>query len=51
MPNATTMLSVYQRQVHAARGSGLAGWTEQARLAPTIRALIDVVNEDHDPRR
>lgn len=50
MPNATTMLSVYRRQVHAARGAGMAGLNEQARLAPTIRALIDVVNDDHDPR-
>jgi hypothetical protein len=23
---------------------------EQARLAGTIRALLDVVNDDHDPR-
>ena len=50
MPTATTMLHTYQRQLAAARGSGLAGVTEQARLAGTIRALLDVVNDDHDPR-
>ena len=44
------MLTIYQRQVRAAQGAGLAGLDEQARLAPTIRALIDVVNDDHDPR-
>jgi hypothetical protein len=51
MPNAQTMLSLYQHQVRAARGAGLQGLAEQARLGGTIRALIDVVNEDHDPRR
>lgn len=51
MPNASTMLSVYRRQIEAARGAGLTAWSEQARLAPTIRALIDVVDADHDPRR
>jgi hypothetical protein len=51
MPSARTMLDSYQRQVHATRGAGMAGLGEQARLAPTIRALIEVVNEDHDPRR
>jgi hypothetical protein len=50
MPNATTMLHLYQRQLAASRGSGLAGVGEQARLAGTIRALLDVVNDDHDPR-
>ena len=45
------MLTVYQHQVRAARGAGLAGLDQQARLAPTIRALLDVVNDDHDPRR
>jgi hypothetical protein len=51
MPSATTMLHTYQHQLAASRGSGLAGVTEQARLAGTIRALLDVVNDDHDPRR
>ena len=51
MPSAKTMLHVYQRQVAASRGAGMAGLNEQARLSPTIRALIDVVNADHDPRR
>jgi len=50
MPNATTMLYTYQRQLADARGAGLAGVTEQARLAGTIRALLDVVNGDYDPR-
>jgi hypothetical protein len=50
MPSATTMLSVYQHQVHNARGAGLTGLSERARLGPTIRALLDVVNADHDPR-
>jgi len=50
MPNAMTMLHLYQRRLADARGSGLAGVTEQARLAGTIRALLDVVNADHDPR-
>jgi hypothetical protein len=51
MPSAKTMLTVYQRQVAAARGAGMAGLNEQARLSPTIRALIDVVDADYDPRR
>jgi hypothetical protein len=51
MPSAETMLHVYQRQVAASRGAGMAGLNEQAKLSPTIRALIDVVNADHDPRR
>jgi hypothetical protein len=51
MPSAKTMLTVYQQQVVASRGAGLAGLNEQAKLSPTIRALIDVVNADYDPRR
>ena len=51
MPNASTMLSAYQRQIRAAAGAGLAGLETQARLSPTIRALLDVVDDDHDPRR
>ncbi len=50
MPSAQTMLSHYQHQVQAKRGAGLAGLAEQAQLGGAIRALIDVVNEDHDPR-
>ena len=50
MPNALTMLDCYQRQLAATRGAGMTGVTEQARLGGTIRALIDVVNEDYDPR-
>jgi hypothetical protein len=50
MPNAQTMLSAYQHHVHASRGAGLQGLAEQARLGGTIRALMDVVNDDHDPR-
>jgi hypothetical protein len=50
MPNAVTMLHNYQRQLADARGAGLAGIAEQARLAATIRALLDVVNADYDPR-
>jgi hypothetical protein len=45
------MLDSYRRQLHATRGSGMAGLAEQARLAPTIRALLVVVDDDHDPRR
>jgi len=51
MPSAETMLHIYQRQVAASRGAGMAGLNEQARLSPMIRALIEVVDEDHDPRR
>lgn len=51
MPSAKTMLNVYQRQVADSRGAGLAGLNEQARLSPTIRALLEVVDQDHDPRR
>lgn len=50
MPNAITMLDHYQRQIAAARGAGMAGVTEQARLAGTVRALLEIVNTDHDPR-
>jgi hypothetical protein len=51
MPSARTMLDSYQRQIHASRGAGMAGLGEQARLGPTIRALLEVVDDDHDPRR
>jgi hypothetical protein len=44
------MLDSYQRQVHASRGAGLAGLGEQARLAPAIRALIEIVDDEYDPR-
>jgi hypothetical protein len=50
MPSARTMLDSYQRQITASRGAGLHGIGEQARLAPTIRALLDVVDKDYDPR-
>jgi hypothetical protein len=50
MPSARTMLDCYQAQISATRGAGMAGLGEQARLAPTVRALLDVVNEDYDPR-
>jgi hypothetical protein len=45
------MLRMYQEQLAASRGAGLTGLAEQARLSHTIRALLDVVNDDYDPRR
>jgi hypothetical protein len=51
MPSAKTMLHVYQRQLAAARGAGMAGLNEQAKLSPTIRALLAVLDDDYDPRR
>ena len=51
MPTAHTMLQVYQRQLADSRGAGLTGVAEIARLSTTIRALLDVVNDDYDPRR
>jgi hypothetical protein len=51
MPSAQTMLEHYRSQVTASRGAGLAGVGEQARLGPTIRALLAVVDDDHDPRK
>ena len=39
------------RRDRSARGAGLAGLSEQARLSPTIRALLEVIDADHDPRR
>ena len=51
MPSAKTMLHVYQGQIAASRGAGMAGLNEQAKLSPTIRALIDVIDADYDPRR
>jgi hypothetical protein len=50
MPTALTMLDCYRRQVTASRGAGMAGVAEQARLAPTIRALTLLIDEDYDPR-
>jgi hypothetical protein len=50
MPSALTMLDCYQRQLAGTRGAGMAGLGEQARLSGTIRALLDVVNDDYDPR-
>lgn len=44
------MLEHYRSQIAATRGAGLAGVAEQARLGATIRALLDVVNRDYDPR-
>lgn len=44
------MLEHYRSQIAAARGAGLTGVAEQARLGATIRALLDVVNRDYDPR-
>jgi hypothetical protein len=51
MPSAHTMLRLYQQQLADSRGAGLAGVAELARLSGTIRALLDVVNDDYDPRR
>jgi hypothetical protein len=51
MPTAKTMLESYQQQLAASRGAGLTGVAEQARLSSTIRALLDLVNDDYDPRR
>jgi hypothetical protein len=51
MPTAHTMLQVYQRQLASSRGAGLSGIAELARLSGTVRALLDVVNDDYDPRR
>jgi hypothetical protein len=51
MPSARTMLEHYRFQVTDARGAGLAGVGEQARLGATIRALLAMVDDDYDPRR
>ena len=51
MPSAKTMLELYRSQVAAARGAGMAGVDEQARLGATIRALLTVVDDDYDPRK
>jgi hypothetical protein len=51
MPSAKTMLEHYRSQIWAARGAGMTGVNEQARLGATIRALLDVVDDDHDPRK
>ena len=45
------MLQVYQRQLADSRGAGLTGVAELARQSSTIRALLNVVNDDYDPRR
>ena len=45
------MLEHYRSQVVQARGAGMAGVNEQARLGATIRALLVVVDDDHDPRK
>ena len=45
------MLEHYRSHVAAARGAGMAGVNEQARLGATIRALLAVVDEDLDPRK
>jgi hypothetical protein len=50
MPSALTMLDCYQRQLAASRGAGMTGVGEHAKLSGTIRALLDVVNDDYDPR-
>ena len=44
------MLDAYRSQVDASRGAGLTGVTEHTRLVGVIRALLEVVDEDHDPR-
>ena len=50
MPSAKTMLEHYRSQIWAARGAGMTGVNEQARLGATIRALLAVVDDDYDPR-
>jgi hypothetical protein len=50
MPSALTMLHGYRCQIDAARGAGMAGLGEHARLSSTVRALLGVVDEDYDPR-
>jgi hypothetical protein len=45
------MLQIYQRRLADPRGAGLTGAAELARLSGTIRALLEVVNDDYDPRR
>ncbi len=45
------MLEHYRSQVADARGAGLTGVGEQARLGATIRALLQVVDEEYDPRK
>jgi hypothetical protein len=44
------MLDSYRRQIAAARGAGMAGLGERARLSVTLQALQSVVDEDYDPR-
>ena len=51
MPSAKTMLEHYRSQIHTARGAGMTGVGEQARLGATIRALLAVIDDDHDPRK
>lgn len=48
---ALTMLRAYQAQLAGARGAGQTGLAEQARLGGTIRALLALVDHDHDPTR
>ena len=50
MPNATTMLEAYRALVDQARGAGLAGLDAQARVSSTVRALLEVVDRELDPR-
>jgi hypothetical protein len=50
MPSALTMLDGYRHQIAASRGAGLTGLGEHLRLSETIRALLTVIDDDHDPR-
>jgi len=47
MPSAKTMLHVYQRQIAASRGAGMAGLNEQAKLSPTE---LPFTSDDFDPQ-
>lgn len=51
MPSAQTMLDAHKAIVNANRGAGLAGLTVQAEQASAIKALTELVNSDHDPRK
>lgn len=50
MPSAETILAATKAAILAARGSGNAGLATVAHLGPQVRALIEVVDHDHDPR-
>lgn len=50
MPTAATMLEAHQKAIAFQKGAGQMGLAAQAEHGPAVRALLEIVNTDNDPR-